>query len=193
MVSGQISDAQISASSYADRGWVAENARLLTGRSGWTGQQTKQPFRNEWLQVGWIQNLECFITENSAINKASERLLSARYRPFCSACVPPLRWIWARTRWWAAWWSREGNTATGTSSWRSSSSVTAWTGRTGPSSRRTTPPSPRLVHPTRVCTCSRQYDRTGCDSHPSFTPSSCRGDGQVDEQASTFWTCKIIF
>uniref|UniRef100_A0AAQ5Y9P9 Neuropilin n=1 Tax=Amphiprion ocellaris TaxID=80972 RepID=A0AAQ5Y9P9_AMPOC len=51
MVSGQISDAQISASSYADRGWVAENARLLTGRSGWTGQQTKQPFKNEWLQV----------------------------------------------------------------------------------------------------------------------------------------------
>lgn len=51
MVSGQISDAQISASSFADRGWVAENARLLTGRSGWTGQQTKQPFRNEWIQV----------------------------------------------------------------------------------------------------------------------------------------------
>ncbi|XP_056277312.1 neuropilin-1a-like isoform X2 [Pseudoliparis swirei] len=51
MVSGQISDAQIGASSYADRGWVAENARLLTGRSGWTGQQTKQPFKNEWLQV----------------------------------------------------------------------------------------------------------------------------------------------
>uniref|UniRef100_A0AAQ4QN55 Neuropilin n=1 Tax=Gasterosteus aculeatus aculeatus TaxID=481459 RepID=A0AAQ4QN55_GASAC len=51
MVSGQISDAQIGASSYADRGWVAENARLLTGRSGWTGQQTKQPFRNEWQQV----------------------------------------------------------------------------------------------------------------------------------------------
>lgn len=55
MVSGQITDAQISASSYADRGWVAENARLLTGRSGWTGQQTKQPFRNEWLQVDLIQ------------------------------------------------------------------------------------------------------------------------------------------
>uniref|UniRef100_A0A8C5I949 Neuropilin-1a-like n=1 Tax=Gouania willdenowi TaxID=441366 RepID=A0A8C5I949_GOUWI len=51
MVSGQISDSQISASSFADRGWVAENSRLLTGRSGWTGQQTKQPFRNEWLQV----------------------------------------------------------------------------------------------------------------------------------------------
>uniref|UniRef100_A0A672ZPQ6 Neuropilin 1 n=1 Tax=Sphaeramia orbicularis TaxID=375764 RepID=A0A672ZPQ6_9TELE len=51
MVSGQISDAQISASSFADRGWVAENARLLTGRSGWTGQQNKQPFRNEWIQV----------------------------------------------------------------------------------------------------------------------------------------------
>lgn len=55
MVSGQISDSQISASSYADRGWVAENARLLTGRSGWTGQQTKQPFRNEWIQVDLLQ------------------------------------------------------------------------------------------------------------------------------------------
>lgn len=52
MVSGQISDAQISVSSNADRGWVAENARLLTGRTGWTGQQVKQPFRNEWIQVG---------------------------------------------------------------------------------------------------------------------------------------------
>ncbi|KAJ3595699.1 hypothetical protein NHX12_005002, partial [Muraenolepis orangiensis] len=51
MVSGQISDAQIVASSHADRGWVPENSRLLTGRSGWTQQQTKQPFRNEWLQV----------------------------------------------------------------------------------------------------------------------------------------------
>uniref|UniRef100_H3BVP0 Neuropilin n=1 Tax=Tetraodon nigroviridis TaxID=99883 RepID=H3BVP0_TETNG len=51
MVSGQISDAQISVSSSADRGWVAENARLLTGRTGWTGQQAKQPFRNEWIQV----------------------------------------------------------------------------------------------------------------------------------------------
>uniref|UniRef100_A0A8C6TUF2 Neuropilin 1 n=1 Tax=Neogobius melanostomus TaxID=47308 RepID=A0A8C6TUF2_9GOBI len=55
MVSGQITDAQISASSFADRGWVAENARLLTGRSGWTGQQTKQPFRNEWIQVDLLQ------------------------------------------------------------------------------------------------------------------------------------------
>lgn len=58
MVSGQISDAQISVSSYADRGWVAENARLLTGRTGWTGQQVKQPFRNEWIQVGsWWDGL----------------------------------------------------------------------------------------------------------------------------------------
>uniref|UniRef100_A0A8C7UTK0 Neuropilin n=1 Tax=Oncorhynchus mykiss TaxID=8022 RepID=A0A8C7UTK0_ONCMY len=51
MVSGQISDAQISASSHAERGWVPENARLLTGRSGWTQQQTRHPFRNEWLQM----------------------------------------------------------------------------------------------------------------------------------------------
>lgn len=67
MVSGQISDAQISASSYADRGWVAENSRLLTGRSGWTGQQVKQPFRNEWLQVGFILEFndeECGVKQN---------------------------------------------------------------------------------------------------------------------------------
>ncbi|CAL8314814.1 unnamed protein product [Gadus morhua 'NCC'] len=51
MVSGQITDAQIVASSHADRGWVPENSRLLTGRSGWTQLQTKQPFKNEWLQV----------------------------------------------------------------------------------------------------------------------------------------------
>ncbi|XP_046883412.1 neuropilin-1a isoform X1 [Hypomesus transpacificus] len=51
MLSGQIADGQISASSHAERDWVAENARLLTGRAGWTGQQTRQPFRNEWLQV----------------------------------------------------------------------------------------------------------------------------------------------
>lgn len=60
MVSGLITDAQISASSYADRGWVAENARLLTGRSGWTGQQTKQPFKNEWLQVSAERVFERF-------------------------------------------------------------------------------------------------------------------------------------
>ena len=51
MLSGQIADGQISASSHAERDWVAENARLLTGRAGWTGQQTRQPFKNEWLQV----------------------------------------------------------------------------------------------------------------------------------------------
>ncbi|KAL0965989.1 hypothetical protein UPYG_G00289130 [Umbra pygmaea] len=51
MVSGQITDAQITASSQTDRGWVPENARLLTGRSGWTQHPTRQPFKNEWLQV----------------------------------------------------------------------------------------------------------------------------------------------
>ncbi|XP_010880952.2 neuropilin-1a isoform X2 [Esox lucius] len=56
MVSGQISDAQITASSHADRGWVAENARLLTGRSGWTQHTTRQPFKNEWLQVDLSQD-----------------------------------------------------------------------------------------------------------------------------------------
>ncbi|KAJ8396085.1 hypothetical protein AAFF_G00021580 [Aldrovandia affinis] len=52
MVSGLISDSQITASSHADRSWQPENARLLTSRSGWTQlQQRQQPFRNEWLQV----------------------------------------------------------------------------------------------------------------------------------------------
>uniref|UniRef100_A0A673ZM89 Neuropilin n=1 Tax=Salmo trutta TaxID=8032 RepID=A0A673ZM89_SALTR len=36
MVSGLITDAQITASSHTDRSWVPENARLLTSRSGWT-------------------------------------------------------------------------------------------------------------------------------------------------------------
>lgn len=57
----------------------------------------------------------------------------------------PGRWIWVRTGWWAGWWSREGNTATATSSWRGSRWATAWTETTGPWSRRRTPPSPRLV------------------------------------------------
>lgn len=66
MVSGQISDGQISVSSSADRGWVAENARLLTGRTGWTGQQVKQPFRNEWIQVGsWWEGLQLEVSEAS--------------------------------------------------------------------------------------------------------------------------------
>ncbi|KAJ8011899.1 hypothetical protein DPEC_G00063090 [Dallia pectoralis] len=51
MVSGQISDSQITASSHADRGWLPENARLLTGRPGWTQLSTRQPIKNEWLQV----------------------------------------------------------------------------------------------------------------------------------------------
>ncbi|MEQ2170554.1 hypothetical protein GOODEAATRI_001378 [Goodea atripinnis] len=51
MVSGLITDNQISASSHTDRSWVPENARLLTSRTGWTLLPQPQPFTNEWLQV----------------------------------------------------------------------------------------------------------------------------------------------
>lgn len=51
MVSGLITDNQITASSHVDRSWVPENARLLTSRSGWTLLPQPQPFTNEWLQV----------------------------------------------------------------------------------------------------------------------------------------------
>lgn len=51
MVSGLITDNQITASSHTDRSWVPENARLLTSRTGWTLLPQPQPFTNEWLQV----------------------------------------------------------------------------------------------------------------------------------------------
>lgn len=90
MVSGQISDAQISASSYADRGWVAENARLLTGRSGWTGQQTKQPFRNEWLQVGLILNFECLMMGNGGVICQTDDLWSFFVSQILNPYIPAI-------------------------------------------------------------------------------------------------------
>ncbi|XP_069067337.1 neuropilin-1 isoform X2 [Pleurodeles waltl] len=52
MVSGLISDAQITASSKVDRNWVPENARLITSRSGWAlPPTTNHPYVQEWLQV----------------------------------------------------------------------------------------------------------------------------------------------
>lgn len=50
MVSGAISESQITVSSQVDRSWVPENARLLTGRSGWAVLES-QNLKNEWLQV----------------------------------------------------------------------------------------------------------------------------------------------
>ncbi|XP_036374617.1 neuropilin-1a-like [Megalops cyprinoides] len=50
MVSGQISDSQITVSSHVDRSWLPENARLVTGRAGWV-LEPKPLYRNEWLQV----------------------------------------------------------------------------------------------------------------------------------------------
>lgn len=51
MISGLITDNQITASSHTDRNWVPENARLLTSRTGWTLLPQPQPFTSEWLQV----------------------------------------------------------------------------------------------------------------------------------------------
>ncbi|KAK6492242.1 neuropilin-1a isoform X1 [Huso huso] len=51
MLSGLITDGQITASNFADRNWVPENARLLTSRSGWVLQPQALPYTKEWLQV----------------------------------------------------------------------------------------------------------------------------------------------
>ncbi|TSK16050.1 Neuropilin-1a [Bagarius yarrelli] len=51
MVSGLITDEQITVSSHTDRSWVPENARLLTSRSGWTLLSQPQSYMDEWLQV----------------------------------------------------------------------------------------------------------------------------------------------
>uniref|UniRef100_A0A4W4F2Y9 Neuropilin n=1 Tax=Electrophorus electricus TaxID=8005 RepID=A0A4W4F2Y9_ELEEL len=51
MVSGLITDDQITASSHIDRSWVPENTRLLTSRSGWMLLSQSQPYTDEWLQV----------------------------------------------------------------------------------------------------------------------------------------------
>ncbi|XP_029003019.1 neuropilin-1a isoform X2 [Betta splendens] len=51
MISGLITDSQITASSHTDRSWVPENVRLLTSKTGWILLPQPQPFTNEWLQV----------------------------------------------------------------------------------------------------------------------------------------------
>ncbi|XP_053569828.1 neuropilin-1 [Bombina bombina] len=52
MVSGLISDSQITASSQVDRNWVPENARLVTSRSGWALPPTNiHSNSKEWLQI----------------------------------------------------------------------------------------------------------------------------------------------
>ncbi|MBN3275745.1 NRP1A protein, partial [Polyodon spathula] len=51
MVSGLITDGHITASNFADRNWVPENARLLTSRSGWVLQPQALPYTKEWLQM----------------------------------------------------------------------------------------------------------------------------------------------
>uniref|UniRef100_A0A4W3HUK1 Neuropilin n=1 Tax=Callorhinchus milii TaxID=7868 RepID=A0A4W3HUK1_CALMI len=51
MVSGLISDNQVTASSTVDRYWAPEHARLLTSRSGWALQSASRPYNNEWLQI----------------------------------------------------------------------------------------------------------------------------------------------
>ncbi|XP_038611523.1 neuropilin-1 isoform X5 [Tachyglossus aculeatus] len=51
MVSGLISDSQITASNQADRNWMPENIRLVTSRSGWALPPAPHPYGNEWLQI----------------------------------------------------------------------------------------------------------------------------------------------
>lgn len=51
MVSGLISDSQITASNQADRNWMPENIRLVTSRTGWALPPSPHPYITEWLQV----------------------------------------------------------------------------------------------------------------------------------------------
>ncbi|XP_056598833.1 neuropilin-1a-like isoform X1 [Triplophysa dalaica] len=51
MVSGQISDSQISVWPSAERGWLPEQARLLTGRTGWVVAQPQVLGKNHSLEL----------------------------------------------------------------------------------------------------------------------------------------------
>lgn len=52
MVSGLISDSQITASNEVDRKWLPEHARLLTSHNGWAlPPPTDHIYTNEWLQI----------------------------------------------------------------------------------------------------------------------------------------------
>lgn len=51
MVSGQISDSQISVWPSAERGWLPEQARLLTGRTGWVVAHPQGPVKNQTLEI----------------------------------------------------------------------------------------------------------------------------------------------
>ncbi|XP_060104144.1 neuropilin-1 isoform X2 [Heteronotia binoei] len=51
MVSGLITDSQITASTAVDRNWIPENARLITSRLGWALPSTTHSYTKEWLQV----------------------------------------------------------------------------------------------------------------------------------------------
>ncbi|XP_051557609.1 neuropilin-1a-like [Myxocyprinus asiaticus] len=51
MVSGQISDSQISVWPSAERGWLPEQARLLTGRTGWVVAHPQSLGKNHSLEL----------------------------------------------------------------------------------------------------------------------------------------------
>lgn len=51
LVSGLISDSQITASNQGERSWMPENIRLVTSHSGWVLPPGPQSYINEWLQV----------------------------------------------------------------------------------------------------------------------------------------------
>uniref|UniRef100_A0AAY5F3U6 Neuropilin n=1 Tax=Electrophorus electricus TaxID=8005 RepID=A0AAY5F3U6_ELEEL len=62
MVSGQISDSQITAWPEMERGWLPEQARLLTGRSGWVLPGPYNPGISSWLGLDlgtsrWVTGL----------------------------------------------------------------------------------------------------------------------------------------
>ncbi|XP_066483013.1 neuropilin-1 isoform X2 [Tiliqua scincoides] len=51
MVSGLISDSQITASNEMERSWIPENVRLITSRIGWALPPPTHTYAKEWLQI----------------------------------------------------------------------------------------------------------------------------------------------
>ncbi|XP_063067686.1 neuropilin-2-like isoform X3 [Engraulis encrasicolus] len=100
MLSGQLADSQISASSTRDLHWTPSSARLVASRSGWFPQPTQPLSGEEWLQVdlGQLKTVRGIITQGarssesggaSADNKAFVR----KYRLAHSLSGKDWNWI----------------------------------------------------------------------------------------------------
>lgn len=67
LLSGQLSDSQISASSFRDLIWAPSTARLVASRSGWFPAPPQALAGEEWLQVdlGTVKMVSGLITQGA--------------------------------------------------------------------------------------------------------------------------------